>query len=86
MAVGLVITHRYVPFSAHGPWWKRLVRFVCGLIILLALYLGLKAVFPGEGSPLQLLFRFLRYGLCGIWVTLGAPWLFRLTRLASAAD
>ncbi|MDD5311441.1 MAG: phosphatase PAP2 family protein [Dehalococcoidia bacterium] len=86
MSAGLVVTQRYVSFSARGLWWKRIVRFVCGLIVLLALYIGLKAAFPGEGSPLQLFFRFLRYGLLGIWVTLGAPWLFRLTRLASTAE
>lgn len=45
-------------------------------------YLGLKAVFRGEESSLYLVFRSLRYGLLGLWVTLGAPWVFRVSRLA----
>jgi hypothetical protein len=30
------------------------------------------------------MFRFLRYVLIGVWLVLGAPWLFRLMRLAPA--
>lgn len=86
MGVGLVFARRYVSFSAVGPWWQRLVRFLAGIIVLLALYLGLKAVFPPDGSATGALFRFLRYGLIGAWVIIGAPWLFRLIRLAPAAD
>jgi hypothetical protein len=41
-------------------------------------------VFPGEDSALYLVFRFLRYGLIGVWITLGAPWLFGLLRLTQA--
>jgi hypothetical protein len=51
-----------------------------------ALYLGLKVVFPGEESALYLVFRFLRYWLIGVWITLGAPWLFRLLRLTTEAE
>lgn len=86
IAVGLVFARRYVSFSIRGPWWHRVVRFLIGIIALLALYLGLKTVFPPDGTALGAIFRFLRYGLVGGWVVLGAPWLFRLMRLAPAAD
>jgi len=82
VGVGLVFARRYVPFSAQGSWWKRLVRFLVGIIVLLALYLGLKAVFPTDGSAAGAIGRFLRYALVGGWVVIGAPWLFRLMRLA----
>jgi len=84
MATGLVLARRYISFSVGGPWWQRAVRFLIGVIILFALYLGLKAVFPGDASSMGAVFRFLRYAIIGMWVTLGAPWLFRMTRLASA--
>jgi membrane-associated phospholipid phosphatase len=83
--VGLVFARRYVPFSAQGRWWKRLVRFLVGIIVLLALYLGLKAVFPADGSVAGAIGRFLRYALIGGWLVIGAPWLFRLLRLAEAS-
>jgi hypothetical protein len=52
------------------------------LVVLLGLYLGLKALLPAEGEPLYLLFRFVRYALIGFWAGYGAPRLFRLLGLA----
>ena len=83
---GLVFARRYVSFSVRGPWWQRAVRFLIGIIVLFGLYLGLKAVFPPDGTALGAIFRFLRYTLLGAWLVLGAPWLFRLMRLAPASD
>ena len=83
---GLVFARRYVSFSVSGAWWHRVVRFLIGMIILLGLYLGLKAVFPPDGTVMGAIFRFLRYMLLGVWLVLGAPWLFRLMRLAPAAE
>lgn len=80
---GLAVAHRYVPFNARGPWRQRTLRFLIGGVIVIALYLGLKMVFPGEESAVYLVFRFLRFGLIGMWVSLGAPWVFRLLRLVS---
>lgn len=85
MGVGLALKHRYLPFNAYGPWWQRTLRFLTGGVIVVALYLGLKMVFPGEESTFYLVFRFLRYGLIGVWISLGAPWFFRLLRLAPGA-
>jgi len=84
--VGLALTHRCLPFNARGRWWQRTLRFLIGGLIVVGLYLGLKMVFPGEGSALYLLFRFLRYGLIGVWISLGAPWFFRLLRLVPEAE
>lgn len=83
--VGLAFARRYISFSASGAWWLRALRFTAGFLVILALYLGLKSVFPPDGTALGPVFRFVRYGLIGIWLTLGAPWLFRLSRLAQAA-
>lgn len=77
MVLGFVLEGRYVQFHAGGVWWKRIARFVVGIIPLLILYLGLKAVFP-EGEA----FRFLRYALVGLWAGWLAPWVFVALRLA----
>jgi membrane-associated phospholipid phosphatase len=77
MLPGFVLEAKFVRFDAGGIWWKRIARFVVGVIPLLALYMGLKVIFP-EGEW----FRFLRYALVGIWAGLLAPWVFVALRLA----
>ena len=84
MGMGVALSRRVAPFSTTGPFWQRMVRFLVGVIGLLAVYLGLKVVFPAEGEPLYLITRFVRYALVGLWGALGAPWLFRRLRLASS--
>jgi len=82
LGIGLALMRRYVPFSASGPVGQRILRFAVGAVVVLALFIGLRVVLPAEGEPLYLPFRLLRYGLIGLWTTLGAPWLFLRLRLA----
>lgn len=81
MGVGLALGVGRVTLSAAGPWQQRAARFVVGVIGIFVLRLGLKALFPGEGQAFYLLFRFVRYSFVGLWVSLGAPWLFMRLRL-----
>lgn len=83
--VGLTLTYRYVPFSAQGPPWQRVLRFLLGIAIVVLLYGGLKMAFAGEESTLYLVFRTIRFGLIGLWAGLGAPWLFVRLGLAPEA-
>jgi len=85
ISVGLVFAHRYISFDVQGVWWHRVLRFLIGFVVVLALYLGLKAAFPPDGALYGGVFRFLRYALIGVWIVLGAPWLFRFMRLAPAS-
>lgn len=80
---GIVLTRRFIPFTARGLWWQRILRSIIGLVILLALYFGLSSAFPGKeaSETTYYFFRFLRYGLLGVWIGLGAPWLFSILRL-----
>jgi membrane-associated phospholipid phosphatase len=80
MGVGFVLERRWVRFRANGAPWRRGLRFGVGMIVMLGLYLGLSAAFAGL-TP-ALLFRFVRYGLMGVWGALGAPWTFVQLRLA----
>lgn len=80
--LGLVLAYRYVAFSAHGPLWQRVLRFLIGAVVLVLLYTGLKGFLPGEESSLYLALRFLRFAVIGVWASLGGPWLFQRLRLA----
>jgi membrane-associated phospholipid phosphatase len=82
--VGIEMTHRFVPFSAAGPLWQRAMRLIVGAVIVMALRIGLKALFPAEGEPLYFAMRTVRYAVVGLWAGLGAPWLFLKLRLAPA--
>ena len=86
VGMGATVTGRYVPFSVQVPLWQCIGRFFIGGSILLVIYLGLKAMFPGEGTAQYLTYRALRYGLVGVWISLGAPVLFRLLGLVPAVD
>lgn len=80
---GFVLMHRYCPYSASGLWWQRVLRTAIGLAGLLALYVGLDLIAPEKGTISESFYyatRFLRYGVLGLWISLGAPWLFSLIR------
>jgi len=69
--IGLAVEERRVRFSTAGTFWQRALRLVIGLLILVALRFGLKAIFPDD-----LGFRVFRYALMLLWVALAWPWLF----------
>jgi membrane-associated phospholipid phosphatase len=81
LGVGLALSQRTIRYEANGAWWQRALRYVVGIIVLLAIYLGLSVVFPEEGESLYVPLRFTRYALMGFWISFGAPWLFTRTRL-----
>jgi membrane-associated phospholipid phosphatase len=86
MGVGLALMQRCLSFNTRGLWWQRAVRFLIGVGVIFALYLGLKVVLPGEESAFYLVFRFCHYWLIGLWISFGAPWLFRLLKLSTTLE
>jgi hypothetical protein len=63
----------------HGwcvSFWVLLYSLLCGE--------GLRIVFPGEGEAFYTVLRAVRYALVGLWVALGAPWIFVQLKLAAA--
>ena len=71
-------------YQAHGPVWKRLVRYLVGLIGVLLFWMVLGEIFPrGEGF-MELSLRFLRYTLVGWWVSGGAPRAFKHFNLTTS--
>jgi membrane-associated phospholipid phosphatase len=81
MGVGFALERRWLGFEAEGPAWRRALRYPLGIVGMLILYTGLKAVFAGL-EPV-LVWRFTRYALMGLWGSLGAPWVFVKLRLAA---
>jgi hypothetical protein len=80
-AVGFIYVPKVLPFKTEGSLGQKGLRLLLGLAGAGVIYLGLKALFPGQGSAQYALFRFLRYGLVGAWVAIGAPWVFAKLRL-----
>jgi hypothetical protein len=83
MSVGIVLLARTTSYSAAGELWQRGVRFLVGAVGLVVIYFGLALAFPREGEFLYFPLRVVRYALVGLWVGLGAPWLFLRLRLAA---
>jgi len=83
MGAGVVLSRHKFSFNADGPLWQRAARFLVGMVVLIGLYLGLRAVFPAAGEQLYFTMHSVRYAAVGLWVTWGAPWLFLKLRLAS---
>jgi membrane-associated phospholipid phosphatase len=66
MGLGFLLEGKFVGFSADGLWWRRVLRFLVGLILVGVFYVGLKALFPTEVTPsLALAWRAIRYGIVG---------------------
>ena len=86
LGVGVPLALQFAPTRADGLVWKSAVRYIVGMVPLLALYLGLSALFPGKGEPLYVELRIVRYALLGLWASLGAPWLFLSVGLATRGE
>jgi len=74
--VGVALLRRTLDYRAGGPPGKQAARLFLGIAVLFALRFGLKALSPQALGSLDLALRFLRYVILGLWIGLGAPWLF----------
>jgi membrane-associated phospholipid phosphatase len=82
MSGGYLLMKLFVKFDASiGSIALKLLRFIMGITVMAIIYVGLKALFPDEGSSGYHVFRFLRYFLLGVWAALGAPWMFKISGL-----
>jgi membrane-associated phospholipid phosphatase len=85
LGAGVAWTNARGGFSAAGPVVKRVLRYVVGFFGVAILYFGLKMVFPAGEDLLALIFRYVRYGLVGFWMSAGAPWVFAKLKLTDRA-
>jgi membrane-associated phospholipid phosphatase len=82
LAAGAILIKEKGGYYAGGEVWKRVVRYVLGLIGMVVIYYGLSLIFPQETILSQLL-RYLRYGIVGFWLTYLAPLIFIRLDLAT---
>lgn len=75
------LVKKYGQPKVEGTWLQRLIRYFVGIIGVIALYAGLKMVFPEEPLFLGLILRYVRYALIGLWVSAVAPILFKKLKL-----
>jgi membrane-associated phospholipid phosphatase len=76
MALGGILLKQLGWFDARGPALQRVLRYLIGLVGVLAIYTILGAIFPRGEALIPYLLRYLRYALIGLWITYIAPWLF----------
>jgi hypothetical protein len=73
LAAGAILVKIRGGFDAGGPIWKRIIRFLVGLLGVFILWFGLGEIFPRGEALLPYVLRFLRYCLVGLWVSALAP-------------
>ncbi len=71
-------------FRADGPIGKRLTRYLLGIVGLMVLWFGVRAVLPGGATVVAWCLRYLRSTLVGAWVSAGGPALFLRLGLAES--
>ncbi len=82
--IAIILEGSRIRFRADGPIWKRIVRYVVGMVIVIALWRGLSIIFPREPLVVGIPLRIVRYFLLTVWIGYYAPWLFVKLRLADA--
>ena len=82
-SVGAAVGLHTLSFTGRGPAWQRLARFVVGLLVMLPL-MGLMRQLGVPDAGLGRLVLAADLAVLGLWMTLGAPWLFEKLRLSTA--
>lgn len=82
--MGILLESSRIRFDAGGSVWRRIIRYLLGILVAVGIWAGLRSVLPQDPEWLALPLRFLRYLLLLLWVTFFAPWVFVRLRLASA--
>jgi len=72
MSVGFALEPKWVGFRPSTVWRDRALGYLLGVVVLAAIWLGLRVAFALIGATPLL--RFVRYALTGLWGALGAPW------------
>jgi membrane-associated phospholipid phosphatase len=74
--IGIVIKSRYIVFDAGGTFWKRILRYILGILIKFSILILLTAVFQEKLKVSYILSQFLTFISVGLWMSAGAPWIF----------
>lgn len=72
----VILSEKKGRFLAGEGGWRRLVRFLIGLVGVAVLYFGLGQVFPRGATFASFALRFVRYTLVGLWISWVGPLVF----------
>ena len=81
VGAGAIVKVRCLSFSVSGMSWRSPVRYLTGIIILLVCFVFLRSVYPSRDTTGYYVIGFVHSALNGLWISLGAPWLFRVLKL-----
>jgi len=71
-----------VSTTAQAEWWKPVLRMLTGFPVLLLLVWGTRTLssLAGQGT-MELAVVFAGFTLCGLWISAGAFWLFKIVKI-----
>jgi len=75
-ALGAIVSSEYRPYVVDGQKSQKIIRYFLGIVILFALWFALGPVVKSPGM-MGYVMVYARAAVVGIWMTLGAPVLFR---------
>jgi len=81
IGAGALVKARLVPFAAQCTKEKAVARYVIGVVILAGSLSMLRRLYVHQPAAGYLAAGFFHSACNGIWISLGAPWLFRLLKL-----
>ena len=70
--IGYIIETSYVQFDVRATKLNQVIKLVFGLSVLIILKSTLKEILP-----INIIADFFRYFVIGLWITLGAPYIFK---------
>lgn len=73
---GYFIDKEKFGFTVYATLPKQILKFIIGAVAFFAILEGLKFVLPYENAC-----NTIRYAVCGLWLSLGAPWTFNMLKL-----
>ncbi|WMJ79098.1 phosphatase PAP2 family protein [Clostridium sp. MB40-C1] len=80
LSIGYAIESKYIKFKEKGNLIQNILKLIIGITIVLVFKSVLKIILPQH-----LIFDFVRYTFIGLWMTVGAPWLFIKLKLCLAS-
>ena len=81
VGVGAIVKVRCLSFAVSGSSWKSPVRYLIGIAIMLAFFAMMRSIYPPQDTTGYYVLGFVHSSFNGLWISLGAPWLFRVLKL-----
>jgi hypothetical protein len=81
IGAGAMVKARFVSFASQCTKERAAARYGIGIMVLIASFSLLRGVYSYQPTTGYLAAGFSHSAFNGIWISLGAPWLFRLLKL-----